>query len=158
MQIAYCGGNRSTDNRLILPTPFWVWEVLVCYLYGTKEGPKSDKLVLQRLAPMKITSLKNSVAGKVTCTYACTVNENKALGYEIQYAQTKQDLFDRKGTFKKVGVSGRKNLSKVISGFTKGKTYYFRVRCYVDYEHSVTHQKTKTWSQYSEVKSIKISK
>ncbi len=123
-----------------------VYHYYICYLYGSKEGPKSDKLVLQRLAPIKITSLKNSAAGKVTCTYACTVNENKALGYEIQYAQTKQDLFDRKGTFKKVGVTGRKNLSKVISGFTKGKTYYFRVRCYVDYEHSVTHQKTKTWS------------
>ena len=135
-----------------------VYHYYICYLYGSKEGPKSDKLVLQRLAPMKITSLKNSAAGKVTCTYACTVNENKALGYEIQYAQTKQDLFERKGTFKKVSVSGRKNLSKVISGFTKGKTYYFRVRCYVDYEHSITHQKTKTWSQYSEVKSIKISK
>ncbi len=135
-----------------------VYHYYICPLYGTKEGPKSDKLVLQRLAPMKITGLQNSAAGKATCTYACTVNENKALGYEIQYAQTKQDLFDRKGTFKKVSVEGRKNLSKVITGFTKGKTYYFRVRCYVDYEHSVTHQKTKTWSQYSEVKSIKILK
>ncbi len=135
-----------------------VYHYYVCALYGSKEGPRSDKLVLQRLAPMKITSLQNSAAGKVTIKYACTVNTNKALGYEIQYAQNRQDLFDRKGTFKKVGVTGRKNLSKVISGFTKGKTYYFRVRCYVEYEHSITHQKTKTWSPYSNVVSVKISK
>ncbi len=144
----------------VIRTGCWgrVYHYYITALYGTKEGPKSDKLVLQRLAPMKITGLKNTAAGRVTCTYACTVNENKALGYEIQYAQSKQDLFDRKGTFKKVSVTGRKNLSKVITGLTKGKTYFFRVRCYVDYEHSITHQKTKTWSQYSDVVSVKIGK
>ncbi len=155
--------NSPTTTQCIdtgIVTGCWgrVYHYYVCALYGSREGPKSDKLVLQRLAPMKITSLQNTAAGKVTIKYTCTVNENKALGYEIQYAQTKQDLFDRKGTFKKVSVSGRKNLSKVISGFTKGKTYYFRVRCYVDYEHSITHQKTKTWSQYSGVVSVKITK
>ncbi len=135
-----------------------VYHYYITALYGAKEGPKSDKLVLQRLAPMKITGLQNTAAGKVTIKYACTVKENKALGYEIQYAQTKKDLFDRKGSFRKVIVTGRNNLSKVISGFTRGNTFFFRVRCYVDYTHSVTGQKTKTWSQYSDVLSVKITR
>ncbi len=135
-----------------------VYHYYVCALYGTKEGPKSEKLVLQRLAPMKITSLQNSAAGTVVCKYTCTVKDNKALGYEVQYAESKADLFARSGTFKKVSVNGRNNLQASVKNLKKGKTYYFRVRCYVNYEHSVTHQKTKTWSQYSNVVGVKITK
>ena len=49
-------------------------------------------------------------------------------------------------------------MSKTIDSLKKGRTYYFRVRAYVNYTHSVTRVTTKTWSQYSDVKSVKISK
>ncbi len=135
-----------------------VYVYFIYPIYGDKQGPKSNEVTLQRLAPMKFTKYTNSAAGKVSFTWACTAKDNKALGYEVQYALSKQDLFDRKGTFKKVSITGRNNLSRTITGFTKGKTYYFRIRCYVDYTHSQTGAKTKTWSQYSDVVQVQIKK
>ncbi len=134
-----------------------VYNYYICALYGNKEGPKSDSLVLQRLAPMKFTRLNNSADQEVTCTYACTVNDNKALGYEIQYATSKVDLQSMKGSFKKVSVNGRNNLRKTINGLTRGATYFFRIRGYVNYINTKTGKTTKTWSQYSDVVSVKIS-
>ncbi len=121
-------------------------------------GEYGNQVTLQRLAPMWITRCRNDAAGKAELAWACTVNENKALGYEIQYATSKEDLFGQTGSFRKVPVEGRANLSRTISGLTKGNTYYFRIRCYVNYTHSVTGKTTKTWSQYSDVVSVKITK
>ena len=53
-------------------------------------------------------------------------------------------------------MDGRNNRSREISGLTAGVTYYFRVRAYVNYTHSVTKVTTKTWSQYSGVSSVTI--
>ena len=86
------------------------------------------------------------------------MNENKALGYEIQYAGSKNDLYGRTGSFRKLSVNDRNNLSKTIKGLEAGKTYYFRIRCWVNYKHSVTGKVTKTWSQYSDVVSVKITR
>ena len=133
-----------------------VYHYYIRALYGTKEGPAGGKLALQRLAPVKITACQSLQAGSASLKWECTVKENKALGYQIQYAQSKEDLFGRKGSFRTVTVSGRKNTGKVIKGLSKGKTYYFRIRCYVNYTHSITGQLTKTWSQYSNVKGVRI--
>ncbi len=122
------------------------------------EGPASERLVLQRLAPVKISRAVNNENGKVGLTWACTVRDNKALGYEIQYATSSSDLFARSGSFKAVTVNGRNNLTKTISGMSIGKTYWIRVRCYVNYEHSITHKQTKTWSEFSNVVSLRINK
>ena len=119
-------------------------------------GKKSNEVTLQRLAPMKFTSAVNESIEAVDLTWACTVNENKALGYEIQYAESKEDLFGQKGTFKKVSVNGRNKLAKTITDLTPGNTYFFRIRCYVNYTHSVTGKQTKTWSQYSDLVRIMI--
>ena len=105
---------------------------------------------------MKFTSYKNSGAGAVSLVWQCTVNENKALGYEVQYATSTSDLYGQRGSFKKVSVNGRNNLKRTISGLTKNRTYYFRIRCYVNYTHSQTGRTTKTWSQYSDVVNVKI--
>ena len=122
---------------------------------GTTEGSKSNEVTLQRLAPMKFTRYTSNAAGQVSLTWECSVRDNKAFGYEIQYATSKTELFDQKGSFKKVSVNSRNNLNRTISGLSKGQIYYFRIRAYVNYKHSVTGKITKTWSQYSEVISVK---
>lgn len=132
-----------------------VYSYYVRPVINGKEGAKSNELTLQRLAPMKFTKNTSTAVGEVSLTYACTVNSNKALGYEIQYATSTGDLYNQKGSFKKVSLNGRNNLNKSINGLSKGQAYYFRVRGYVNYTHSVTGKTTKTWSQYSEVVSVK---
>ena len=135
-----------------------VYNYYVVPVAGATTGPKSDDVVLQRLAPMTLTSVKNSAAGKAAVTWKCSVNSNKANGYELQYAQSQADLSGRQGTYKAVTINGRNNLNKTISGLSKGKTYYFRIRCYVNYTNSKTGKMTKTWSQYSSVMSLSITK
>ena len=135
-----------------------VYVYYVCTGSGAIETSKEAGQTLQRLAPMYITSVKNNSKGAVTLSWKVSSGSNKAFGYELQYATSKADLFGQKGSFKKVSINGRNNLTKTLSGLSKGKTYYFRVRAYVNYTHSVTKKTTKTWSQYSDVKSIKITK
>ena len=135
-----------------------VYNYYVIPVAGSIKGPKSDDATLQRLAPMTLTSVKNTAAGKAAVTWKCSVNTNKANGYELQYAETKRNLSYRADTFKAVTINGRNNLNKTISGLKKGKTYYFRIRCYVNYTNSVTGKTTKTWSQYSNVLSVKITR
>lgn len=124
---------------------------------GTTEGSKSNEVTLQRLAPMKITKAVSNAAGQVCLTWGCMVNANKALGYEIQYASSTSDLYNQRGSFKKILVNGRNNLSNTVTGLLRDQTYWFRIRGYVNYTHSVTGKSTKTWSQYSDVVSAKIS-
>ncbi len=135
-----------------------VYNYYVVPVVDNQKGPQSDDAVLQRLAPMTITSVKNTTAEKATVSWRCSVNTNKANGYELQYATSKADLFGQKGSFKKVSINGRNNLTKTINGLTKGKTYYFRIRAYVNYTHSVTKKTTKTWSQYSNLALVKVTK
>ena len=89
--------------------------------------------------------------------YTVSTGSNKAVGYEIQYAEKKADLYNQSGTFKKLSVSGRNSLTRTLTGLKKGNTYYFRIRAYVNYTHSVTKVTTKTWSQYSGVESVIIT-
>lgn len=127
------------------------------YIVALRDGaksPKSEDVVLQRLAPMFIDGSWDRGYGSIELNWRCTVSENKAKGYEVQYAASTADLYGQKGTFKKVTVNGRNNVNKTITGLPRGHMWYFRVRCYVNYTHSVTGKTTKTWSQYSDVVSV----
>ena len=133
-----------------------VYHYYVVPFSGKTKGPQSEAVALQRLAPMTITSCKNN-NGKAEVKWTCSVSSNKAFGYELQYAASKDDLFNQKGSFKKSFIAGRNNLSRTVTGLTTGQTYYFRVRCYVDYTHSATKKSTRTWSQYSNVANMKAT-
>ena len=136
-------------------------KVYVYYVHsqaGSVISSRGEGKTLQRLAPMTINYCKNDKSRTATLKWAVASGSNKAAGYELQYAENTSDLYGQKGSFKKVAVDGRNSLSKAIYGLTKGKTYCFRVRAYVNYTHSVTKTTTKTWSQYSNVVSVKIVK
>ncbi len=152
------GGDTTQYIDPDIRTGCWgrVYVYTVVAFNSNVKSPKSNAVTLQRLAPMAITGCSYPSSGSVTLKWAITTGENKAHGYQIQYARTKEDLYNRTGTFKTNNVTGRKNLSRTIKGLAKG-TWYFRIRCYVDYTHSVTHVTTRTWSQYSEVAAVKIN-
>ena len=98
---------------------------------------------------MRVTALKNTASGEITCSFSCTVTDNKAQGYEIQYAQSQDDLTGRKGTFGSQLITGRVTLTAVLKKLEKNKTWYIRVRAFTDYTNSATGQKSRIWSQYS---------
>ena len=93
------------------------------------------------LSRSSISSVKNSSSKKMTVTWS---KNSKVTGYQIMYVTG--------STSKTVTVSGYKNVSKVISSLTKGKTYKVYVRSYK------TVSGTKYYSAWSSAKSIKITK
>ena len=159
-KIATVGKDKTSYMDTSIKDNCWgkVYTYYVCSQVGNKISARENGVVLQRIAPMKINYCKNDKANAVTVKWAVSTGTNKAHGYELQYAESKEDLYGRKGTYKKVTLDGRNKLSRTISGLSKGKTYYFRVRAYVNYTNSVTRKTTKTWSQYSNVISRKITK
>ena len=131
-----------------------VYAYTVVAFNGSVKSPVSTAVTLQRLAPMKFNGYQRPAPGVIMLRWACTVSSNKALGYELQYAMSTSDLYNRTGTFKTVSINGRNNVIATLRGLKSGGKYYFRVRCYVNYTHSVTGKTTKTWSQYSTVVSL----
>jgi hypothetical protein len=103
-------------------------------------------------ATFKINPTKTSLSSvSNTKTKAMTVKWKKNLtgdGYEIQYS-TKSDFSS--GT-KTATVKKNATISKKITGLTKNKTYYVRIRTYK------TVSNKKYYSGWSSVKKVKISK
>lgn len=93
------------------------------------------------LSRPKITSLTNSAKKSMAVKIASVSNRT---GYEIQYATNSK--FTNAKTVKS-------KYSKTISGLTKGKTYYVRVRAYAIYGAG-----NKVYSPWSIVQYTKISK
>ena len=151
--------NQTQFYDTDIKTNCWgrVYVYSVVAMQNNLSSAKSNEVTLQRLAPMRFTSYTSPAAGSAALGWTCTVSSNKAEGYEIQYAASKSDLSNRKGTFRTVRADGRNNLSKTITGLDKNTTWYFRIRAYVNYKHSVTGKQTKTWSQFSDVISFKPS-
>ena len=69
-------------------------------------------------------------------------------GYQIQYSTSKTFASGNKT----VTAAGASTVSKVITGLTKGKTYYVRIRAFK------TVNSTKYRSAWSTVKTVKIQK
>lgn len=97
-----------------------------------------------RLCTPKLTSVKNSSSKKMTVKWS---KKSNVTGYQIQYSTS--------STFssgnKTVTVVGSSKKSKTISGLTRGKWYYVRIRTYK------TINGTNYYSDWSTKKSVKIS-
>ena len=104
---------------------------------------KSVKIV-QNPNPVSISTLTNVSGKKMTVTWK---KISKAHGYRIQYS-TSSDF----SSPKMVTIEGANTTSKTITGLTKGKTYYVRIRTYR------TVSGTTYWSKWSAAKSVKITK
>ena len=110
--------------------------------YGTSTLSKSK--VYYRVARPAISSVKNTAAKKMTVKWG---KNAKGTGYQIQYSTSSTFASGNKT----VTVTQKGTVSKVISGLTKGKTYYVRVRTYK------TVSGTKYWSAWSVKKKVKIA-
>ena len=91
-----------------------VYAYYVCSQKGSEISPRAQGKILQRVPPMRISSLKNTQPGIVKIEWAPAVDVNLAHGYEIQYAASLNDLYQREGSFKTFTAAGRKSLSGTI--------------------------------------------
>lgn len=107
---------------------------------------KTVKVSTYHLRQIKINSLKNTGASKMTVSWKHTAHST---GYEIYYS-TSKDFKTRKV----IKIPEDHHMERVISKLTKGKTYYVKVRSY-----RTKADKSHTWySAWSDVKSVKITK
>ena len=113
------------------------------YNSKTSSNSYSSKPVF-RLAGVNISKLKNNSGRKLYSTWG---KNTKASGYQIQYATSSNFKKAKTST-----ISGYKNASRTITGLTKGKTYYVRVRAYKK------SGKITSYSAWSGTKSVKISR
>lgn len=117
----------------------------VCGKSGSHVGTPV-KISTYHLNQIKIASLKNNAASKMTVTWKHTAHST---GYQIYYS-TSSD-FKNKKTIK---IPEDHHKERVISKLTKGKTYYVKVCSY-----RTSADGSQTWySAWSKVKSVKITK
>lgn len=88
----------------------------------------------------------SSATSKTTKTAKISIKKNStATGYQFVMAKSKT------GTYSSIKTTANnKTLSFTKTGLTKGKTYYFKVRCYK------TINGVKVYGSYSAIKSVKI--
>jgi hypothetical protein len=110
----------------------------------TKEGAKSDK-VSATTKPLKVTlkSVSSPESTKIKATWGAASGGES--GYEIYYGKDK----DFKKLAAKKEITSKKTSSYTGKNFTKGRTYYIKVRSYK------TENGKKKYGSWSNVKSIK---
>ena len=108
------------------------------YALAAYRNTVPDKAVISKAAKSGSTSIK--VTWKKAASYsACS-------GYQVVLATNSG--FTK--NVKKVTVSGKSTVSKKVTGLTKGKTYYAKVRAYK------TVNGVKVYGAYSSVKKVKL--
>ena len=112
--------------------------------YAKNRSVLSASKTAYRLTRPAISSLKNSASKKMTVKWG---KNSKATGYKVQYSTSSSFK-----NAKTVTVKSASTTQKVISGLTKGKKYYVRVRSYK------TVSGTTYNSAWSASKNVKISK
>jgi hypothetical protein len=111
---------------------------------GNKKSDPSNTKTIYRVSSVSLSSVTNAKGKKMTVKWK---KNSKASGYELQYSTSSSF-----SNAKKVTVSSGSTVSKTISGLTKNKKYYVRVRSYIK------SGDTKYYSVWSSSKNVKISK
>ena len=110
----------------------------------TKEGAKSDKVsTTTSLLKVNLKSVSSPSNTKIEAAWTATSGSEN--GYEIQYARDKKF----KNTVAKKTITSKKTASYTGKNFTKGVTYYIRIRSYK------TVDGKKKYGSWSNVKSVK---
>ena len=105
---------------------------------------KGTKKVTFSILPKAVT-LKKLTSPKSRQLKVNWAKNSTVTGYQVVYS-TNKSFSDKKTA----NVTSAATVTKTLTGLTSGKTYYVKVRCYK------TIGKTKYYSAYSAVKSIKV--
>ena len=130
-----------------------VFEYCVCPKYLGYQKPLDEWKTIQRLSEVSIRKIGGNGHNGLAVRVFCDRELNKSTGYEIEFAESKEDLLKQKGSFKRKRVDGRDNTWISISVSVKRKMY-FRVRGYAAYVNGKTGIKTISYSNYSPVAAL----
>ena len=107
------------------------------YVYGSYSSIKS--VTIPTAAPS--ITVTSSSKTKALVKWDDVSGEN---GYQVYYSTSKD------GTYKRFGNAKANATSLTVTGLTSGKTYYFKVRTYINTDNGYVY------SGYSSVKSVKV--
>ena len=96
-----------------------------------------------RLGKAAISSIKKTGRKNIAITWK---KNEKASGYQLMYAANSAFTKNKKLLM----ISGKTTVKKTVTGLTKGKTYYVKVRAYK------TVKGKKYYGPWSSVKSYKL--
>ena len=112
---------------------------------STGASTLSKTVAAYRVARPGISSAASAKAGKMTVKWSSNA---KATGYQIQYSTSKTFASGNKTAT----ATGASTVSKTITGLTKGKTLYVRIRTFK------TVGGKKYYSAWSAAKTVKVKK
>lgn len=139
-------GTSYTDSAAKTNGKNYRYKITAVKLVGStkyKSVVSGEKAIVYLKAPA-IEGISNSSAGAFTVKWG---ENGSANGYQIQY-DTSSSFTNKKS----VDVTPKTTISKKVTGLTKSKTYYVRVRSYK------TVDGAKCYSPWSSSKTIKITK
>ena len=132
-----------TDTKANTNMTKYIYKVLAKGPAGDSTAAKTA--VVYRVNRPALSSVTNSAASEMTAKWTTV---ERATGYQIKYS-TSKTFASGNGT---VDASGATTDSRRIGKLTKGKTYYVKIRAYKVVGNVLY------WSEWSPVKTVKISK
>lgn len=149
-QVTYKSSKPSVakyKNGRVYPKKNGNYEITVT-LNSNPAVSNSFAYTISGLSKPKVTvkSLKSSKKKSASVKWLNNISD--ASGYEIQYSTSKK--FAKKAT-KTVTVKGRNKTSKTLTKLKSKKTYYVRVRAYVNQGNN-----EKLYGSWSKTKSVKV--
>lgn len=126
---------------------------VVAWDYNYDTSPRSNKPRIMRLAPVKFTYKQAKSWSTIQLKWKSTVSGSNVTGYEIEYAKSKDDLRNKKGSFKKTVVKPSSVTSGTLTGLSSSTLYWFRARAYRVY--TVNGNTKKSYSAYTGFTSVK---
>ena len=118
-KIASTTSTSYTDKKATNGTLYYYSVTAVC---NSTQSVKAASKKTVRLTVPTISSMKTVTSKSLTVTYK---KNSKATGYQIQYSTSSSF-----SSTKTVWVKSSSTLSKKLTGLTKGKKYYVRIRAY----------------------------
>lgn len=146
-QVMTVSGDKTTNATVKKLTSGEKCSYAVCAYVSdsaTKKGAKSS-IVSTAVKPKKVEVKKSVSNSKGKIKTAWKAQQGSATGFQVQYAKDK--AFKKKVATKT--FSGKAKTSYTGKGFTKGKTYYVRVRAYTSVGSSRVYG---SWSKVTKVK------
>ncbi|MCD8347531.1 MAG: fibronectin type III domain-containing protein [Lachnospiraceae bacterium] len=115
------GSTVSYTDKKVVSKNGTVYSYTVLPYSENADGGGAEATIV-RLTGTTLTSIKNSAAGKAKVKWTAVTD---VTGYQIQYSTAKSF-----SSYKIKTVVGETKKAKTLSGLTKGKTYYVRIRTY----------------------------